>query len=224
MTKLLNITIISGALALSSQAQVLIAEYTFENPTGNLPSLESTDTETFTNAGTFGTGAFNLATTTQTAFTSEGLGLADGTAENLGNAIGNDQFFTFSINAVDGATFSLDNISFDVGRTPNGAQDFFLFSSVGGFTIGADIATALNVGTGGSSISFDFTDSSFDDLEEVEFRVYVDQRTSNSGSSSGTFLDNVLVNAVVTEPIPEPSASMLLGLGGLALLSRRKRG
>gem|GEM_PF-6834818 len=219
MKNLLNVAIVlSGVIILPAQAQTILAEYTFPNAGGT--SFASSDTDALTEASLFGSGAgFSLSQTTATGFTSEGLGLSDGLGDGPGSAIAANDFFTFSIDGVGGETFSLGSISLDVNRSANGAQDFFLFSSVGGFTAGDQIATALDIPATGSSIDFTFTDPAFSNLTDIEFRIYVDDRASNSSNASATFVDNI----VVTSAIPEPSASMLLGLGGLALLSRRKR-
>ena len=48
----------------------------------------------------------------------------------------------------------------------------------------------------------------------------VDDRADNGGGSSAAIFDDITVNGVV---VPEPSSAALLGLGGLALLARRKR-
>jgi len=221
MKNLLNVAIVlSGVIILPAQAQTILAQYTFDN-SNNVVDFASTDIDASTDASLFGSGAgFNLNTdVVTTGFTSEGLGLSDGTGDGPGSAITANDFFTFSIDGVAGETFSLGSISLDVGRGVNGAQDFFLFSSVGGFNAGDQIDTALDITTDGSSIDFTFTDSAFTNLTDIEFRIYVDDRFSNTGGGSATFVDNI----VVTSAIPEPSASMLLGLGGLALLSRRKR-
>ncbi len=135
-------------------------------------------------------------------------------------------YYTFTITKDAGATdYTLAQISFDyqVGDHFNSVHDtnFTLFSSVTGFAnTGQAIASFLyNDGTdvfkntGAINLG-----SAFQSLiADTEFRIYLDDNGSGS-SAVYARIDNVTLNS-----IPDPaSLALLMGLGGLMMLRRRR--
>jgi hypothetical protein len=120
-----------------------------------------------------------------------------------------------------GSEMSLTSLSFDLDTFNNGLlPSFYLSSNIGGFEteIGA---VYLNHGDG--LVSVDLSGAAFQNLAApVEFRLYL--WSENGGGSSGSrwLFDNVTVEGTVAA-IPEPGTWMMLGLGTLTLLVRRKR-
>jgi len=220
--RLILFVLVSVVMTIQSQAAIL-ASYDFNDNAldGTTLDLSASTTATFVTASDF-TGGLGFATTTVTAFTSEGLGLDNGTGQNMGNAIANNQFFAFTLTAATGTTINLDSLVFDVGRSPNGANDFFIRSSVDMFATDIFFGNQAITQTVANQ-NIDLTASSFDGLSSIEFRIFFDDRQSNANGSNGTFVDNVVVNGTVV--VPEPStALLLLGFGlGLSTLFRRKR-
>ncbi|WP_435892613.1 PEP-CTERM sorting domain-containing protein [Oceaniferula spumae] len=221
---MLAIALLAGT---SSSMAATLASYEFNNSdpgnnTTNTVDFTSSDTDINSTAGTFGSGAgFNLNTTVvMTGFTSDGLGLSDGTGDDLAGAISAEDYFTFTMTAASGFTLNLENLNLDVGRSIRGAQDFYVFSDVDGFVAGQQIDSVLNIGEGTTNLDVDLSDSKYSGLSFIEFRIYVDDRANNSTSSSATFVDNVVLTGVA---VPEPSSAALLGLGGLALILRRRK-
>ena len=68
----------------------------------------------------------------------------------------------------------------------------------------------------------DLSGANFQDLSSVEFRVVVDNRITNTAIASDTGFSALQLNGDVIT-VPEPTSAALLGLGGLALVARRKR-
>ncbi|MFK7911370.1 MAG: PEP-CTERM sorting domain-containing protein [Akkermansiaceae bacterium] len=75
------------------------------------------------------------------------------------------------------------------------------------------VTYASESGTAGGTLSF-AQNSGATDIAQLEFTSW----NNNQGGNSGYWLDDVSVNT-----IPEPSSTALLGLGGLALILRRRR-
>jgi len=211
-------------LTLSITHAAVLATYSFDNTSGttDLSAVIDASSPSYT-VSDFSAGVgFTLADTPPTAFTSEALGLQDGTASNLAGAITNNEYFTFTVTNGSTSALNLTSISFDAGRTTNGARDFYLFSSLTGFTSTdvLDSVTGVTAATD-STLSYDLAPLTFSDIDTVEFRIYVDNRSNNNNNSSGTYVDNVVLNG--TFSVPEPSSTVLLGLGSVALLSMRRR-
>lgn len=139
-------------------------------------------------------------------YTSWGNGGTDGTGDNL-SANGNAPV-VFTVSADAGQTITLESLTFDLH---SGADTIVQFQAAGAavgssvtLTSNGDFVVALNdpvVIASGQSKSFTFN--------------------LNSGSlNSSIMLDDITLNGTV---VPEPSSTALLGLGGLALILRRRR-
>lgn len=226
MKKNLQLSTTALLVCAATSSAATIANYTFDNG-GGTASVASTDTDTDTTASVFATGAGFSFIDSLGAIggTTGGAGLDTGTTDDLADAIANNEYFTFTVDAVDAATFDLEGISFDYGRWSRGAQDFYLFTSVGGFTAGDELLKVNDIAQSSSTAladsgtaTFDFTTvgdpSIYEGLTSVEFRIYLDDRADNLNAGSGTMLDNVFVTATV----PEPGTFALIG-GLFALTS-----
>ena len=136
------------------------------------------------------------------------------------DAVDNNDYFTWTINAVGGASFDVTNIVFNWQRSSTGPSNAFLRSSVDGFA--SDLAS-WDV-TANGNYSADLSSAGLTNLATIEFRFYGYQAGGSSGSGgfegSG---DDLVVNG--TAVIPEPSTLALISLafGGLAVSRRLRR-
>ncbi|WP_435892612.1 PEP-CTERM sorting domain-containing protein [Oceaniferula spumae] len=213
----------------SSSMAATLASYEFNNPDPGAAGagtetvdFTSSDTDMNSTASIFSSGAgFDMnRTQVSNGFTSGGLGLSAGQGNDLAGAIAANDYFTFTVTAESGFILNLQNLTLDVGRAANGAEDFYVFSDVDGFADGQQIGSAVDITTAGTSLPVDLSDSKYSGLSSIEFRIYVDDRASNNDTSSATFVDNVVLTG---DAVPEPSSVALLGLGGLALILRRRK-
>lgn len=142
-------------------------------------------------------------------------------------ALANDSFFEFTVEAVDDLALYLDELTFGAARGGGGTpRGWFLYSSVDGFNLGDAIASALNVPTVRPTLTpyaVDLSDNRFQSLTDpITFRFYV--ATPSSGSTL-EFDDIILTGAVGAATVPEPStlALALLGLMAWGFCGRRRR-
>ncbi|MCP5535517.1 MAG: PEP-CTERM sorting domain-containing protein [Akkermansiaceae bacterium] len=225
------------ASTLSSQAVVLV-QYNFDDDaTHKIPDVLATHLS----AGGPTSPDFDDSVTSEAnLFTSEGQGVENGTADNMSAAWTSGQYWEFSITADSGFTFDLDTLTFDIGKSANGTNDWAIRTSVDAFaadveyrnqgTLGTATTQTVNfntfadTGMSGTSGGGEgtFTAGQFDGLSTIMIRIAYDDRQNDTDSASATRLDNWTVNGSVNA-VPEPSITALLGLGGLVLLLRRRR-
>jgi len=207
-------------LSCSSAHAITLALYDFDTP--GIADVAVTTVATGISASDFSSPSLGFAPGPTSLFTNENLGLADGTGDDIADAFTNGQFFSFTVTADPLFDFTLSSLEFDVTRSGNGANDFSVRSSLDNFTIDLLIGNDAILDGIVSPQTVDLSSIDFANQTEVEFIIIFDDRDGNGLSSSGTSIDNVLLQGTV-QPIPEPSSSILLALGGLALASRRKR-
>jgi len=117
------------------------------------------------------------------------------------------------------------------GVTRGGAASALLdgiqFVSNGGssYTLDLNLASALGVG-GGDLVSY--SPGSNSAVINVPFSVfnpgtYSYTQLGHNAGGTGVFNPNINYTLTVTQPVPEPSAIALAGLGGLSLLAYRRR-
>jgi trimeric autotransporter adhesin len=172
------------------------------------------------------------------SFTTNALGGINGD-NNFGNFTGSidlAKYFEVTLTPQAGYTLDLDSIAFTIQRSGTGIRSYAVRSDVDGFAgnLPASINPAnanLTVGAGNEfQWVFDATTSAqngslvtlgsgFDTLSSaVTFRFY----GWNAEGDGGTFsIDNVNFSGAVVA-VPEPTALAILGLGGMALLLRRR--
>tara|TARA_Y100000385_G_scaffold263928_1_gene296861 strand:+ start:1089 stop:1703 length:615 start_codon:yes stop_codon:yes gene_type:complete len=200
---------------------VVIASYEF---TGTSAAEVSPTTEyAGVSASDFSSPVFTFSTNTNNLQTADGLGLADGSGNDMAGAVTTQQYFTFTITADSGYAFDLDNLTFDIGRGLRGAKDYAVRSSVDSYVDNIVFAdNAIDQTPEGQDINL--YDSAYNGLTSIGFRIYLDDRRNNSASASETFIDNVVLNGTVSA-IPEPSAyAAILGCLALAIVIVRRKG
>jgi hypothetical protein len=173
------------------------------------------------------------------SFTTNALGgiPSDNNFANFTGSLNPAKYFEVTVTPQAGFTLDLDSIAFTIQRSGTGIRSYAVRSDLDGFAanLPASINPAnanLSVGAGnefqwvfdantsaqnGSLITLG---SGFDALSSaVTFRFY----GWNADSDGGTFsVDNVNLSGAVVA-VPEPTALAILGLGGMALLLRRRR-
>ncbi len=211
--KKLIITNLLIATAISTNAAT-IANFNFNSGTTS-SDTEINSTATFApipnaaNAGRSGDGnAFIRATATGT---------------DLAAALADTDVFTVTITADAGFQFNLTSINFDFGGksdTTAYVTNGVVYS--GGVTLHDE---AFSVVTGGGT-SYDTGNS--DSLAAASFQgvtsaTFTFANYDNTGVASNTNRwDNITIEGDVVA-VPEPSSTALLGLGGLALILRRRK-
>ena len=172
--------------------------------------------------------ASNVSTSTPSGFMSLGGGVSSTTESglfaaegfntgSLPGALTENDYFSFSVSADPGYSLNLSSIDLymtrEDGSPPNaGPMTFSVFSSIGGFTNGAEIDTFTISGTTydgfGSPGNIDLSGGSFQDINSVEFRFYgydgQPQGFVGFGARSG---NDLVLNG---EVIPEPSTYALI--------------
>lgn len=183
----------------------------------------------------------NVSTNPPSAVVSRGAGLVaspNGNRFNANNwslttlddAIANNDYIEWTIEANDGFALSLTSLVLNMQRSPDGAQNFILRTSVDGYT--ADVAT-FNVTAANVTETQNIALSGFENLlQPVTFRLY----GAGAGGAAGTagfegtgndLIINGAVNAVgasiatSTNSLTDFSASTISGTGASASQSFR---
>lgn len=220
-------------VVVSPSNAAVLANYDFSS--GADPSFEAVNTTaTAFSAGAF-TGGTGSAAPTYSGFISlasqrvVGASLVDPGTEAL--AVSNNNYFTFTLAADSGFHLDLTSLTFDVDYTGTGGNvsnstTFFVRSSIDGFatTLGTPVEEVyLLTSLGFTPVAIDLSDASFQNLTDaVTFRIYMFDEANSSNRFAR--IDNVVLNGMVVESIPEPSAILLTGFAGAFLLAVRKRG
>ncbi len=170
----------------------------------------------------------------------DNLYAATGWANNgtQANALATAEYFTFTLTPDAGYEINFENLEFQVQGDrynalilPNAVappRSFAVYSSVGGFTLGNEIYTFTQPGTGAYGPVFHdvpLTDPAFQNVTgPIEFRVYGwGAGTSNAFNYQLFSINNFSFNGEVVA-VPEPtSATLLLGGTGLMLWMARRR-
>ena len=217
-------TFIAGLAAMSALtlpvSAAVIADYDFDAASKASSDTELNSTATFapnpnqTDVGT-------TASTGGVAFIR-----ASATGNDLAAALADTDVFTVTITANSGFVFNLTSLTFDYGGSSDvanlttnavihsgGSTVFNEAFNVGIATVGA----GGNFDTGNSA---DLSGAAFQGISSATFTFAMFDNT-NSGSSTNRW-DNIVINGAVVA-VPEPSSAALLGLGGLALILRRRK-
>ncbi len=222
------ILLCASLTAATSLRATTIASYDF---TGG--STASSDTETFTTAGSISSGAGVTP-----AFTSDRIEIGgDDTPYNypaspnpssledaMGPAISTNSYLSFTVTIGNDVEADLTSIDFDYSSINGFDFGFGVFTDKTGFTVGDELAGVFGNEASSPSLSGPVDLSGITSLQNltdtsVEFRFYLMDR---SGSNTRIHLfDNVSLEGNVSA-IPETSTS-LLGLLGLGLVLCRRR-
>jgi hypothetical protein len=227
----------AACLAMSHSHAAVIAEYNF---TGGLDA-STADANVTANTVTSGAGISGAGESGWSGSTGTFYAQAYATSTtsiSVATAISANDYLSVTVGVDSGYYMDLDSFTLDYGYTNNngpfGAKDLkaYIFSSVDGFVDAGDILTSRTNSTTVTDNSVQFPGSSPNmtvDLSaynyvwsggEIEFRIYLADDTNNGAYVHR--IDDVTLNGTVAV-VPEPSSTVLLGLGGLAVLMRRKR-
>ena len=230
---IVGLTVFVALLAGQARGEI-IAQYAFGGG-----STASTDTDLNSNAL-----AFTAHSTTNEGVTTDidtGISSSshmaylrsDATGATQADALDDDDYFSFTVNAANGNVLNLKSLVFDLGGSAAVGSGFtntaYVQSSVDGFGSAnpiVDQASSTIEGIGGGAeltnpgVSIGLTDAKFQGLSSITFRFSFMDDINNSGSIDR--LDNVVLNAAV--PVPEPTtwAMCLLAAAALALRSVRR--
>ena len=224
----------AGLMASANLSAQTIAQYTFDGASGVATNVDANLT-----AGNFtaGGGGGGLSGSGNAFFRSNETA---GASTSFTSAQTANDYFTVTITPDAGFEMNLTSFEFDYGYSSNGSfgagtmrayittsednhATFFNNPSTDGYT------TIDGPFSGTGTVTFPFLpDSKLLDLSGAafqnistafEFRIYL----SDSYNVNDLIhrIDNVELNGTV-EAIPEPSSTALLGLGGLALILRRR--
>ena len=206
--KKLSLSLTFATLTTTTAFGQIIASYSFTNDGAENADVTLAENVSFLNpdfasvdvlAGPFTFGAPLsplVRATISDLFISEGRGLQDGTDNNISGAVDRGDFFGFTVTANEGSLLNLTDLQFEVGRAANGAQDYAIRSSVDDFA--TDIAFADDAITATlTNQVIDLSGFAFSDLSAIELRIYFDDRVSNNGTSSATFIDTVVLNGAI---------------------------
>jgi hypothetical protein len=148
--------------------------------------------------------AVTLSRSTGISATSSSVGFrASGFASSTTLNLSNNDFFTFTINAVAGATFNLNSssLSISLSSSSTGPQSFGIYTSVGGFSstssqIGANLSATSN-----QQISFPST--GYSNLTNIEIRIYGWNASAAGGTGGPSFIQ--LSGTTIGQVLPEPT-------------------
>lgn len=219
---------LSVGLACGSQTQAsVIVGYTFDTMTKNLtgpeynPKLADPGLDPLVSAAV-GKGAgnsFEISNEATQYASGPELRVFPG-GISASTAIAANSYWEFTVKPADGQNMDLTDLQFDAARGGGGVPRGWAFeTSVDGFgatTIiqQADLPTARPNWT---HYTIDLSAAKFQNLTTATtFRVYV----YSPASGSTVEFDNVSLNGTIA---PEPATLALMGLGGLALVRRRRK-
>ena len=146
----------------------------------------------------------------------DGLSPVSGTFTPLGavnGVAGGEDIFNITLNDLGAgtSTVTLYMAHSNTGRRFDATIDL---TAADGNDSGAVLSDAIGGGDGNTYFTFTTVVDTTDPLADLSISI-----DSNSGSS-GQF---AFAGYTVTSPVPEPSTTALLGLGGLALILRRRK-
>lgn len=156
--------------------------------------------------------------------------LSDGTTgSGVGyGSSGSAGFSNGDPDAGSGATVPFANSSLEAwsGTGPGGSFTFIFSGLDNGLTYSLQLATgawSINDAIDGTGVTADGQNVAMGNLDtEPVYQTLTGLSTDGSGNLAVTVADGAISDAVLTA-IPEPSSTALLGLGGLALILRRRK-
>ncbi len=205
---------ISSIVLLSAAHGVTVATWDLTNTGSGAVTVNPDAVGASAGAATAGAG---LSTTN---FTASGFGGSEtggflDASPTLASVITDGQYLSFTVTP---GTLGITYLSFDyyIEAVPRSSNTVSLMSSVGGFVDGNEIGTYTHsTEYSTANVSFDVSSLS-SESSPIEFRLYLYGKASSPNAGSSTFINNLSL-------APEPTSLTLLGLGGLALFTRRNR-
>jgi hypothetical protein len=212
-----------GSSISSSHAAVVLAKYEFTGGSAAQTSGLATGSNVAFGAFTDGASSPGFSGASNSIFVR--YNATDGTDNNLVEALGNDAYATITITNNTGDVYGLDELSFnfywDSGGNNSERGAMYVMSDRSAYENGNELLSFAKEATDDttSNVSADLSSlTSLGTGSSIEFRLYF---SDNANNTSPIFrVDNVTVNGTA---VPEPSSTVLLGLGGLALILRRRR-
>lgn len=138
------------------------------------------------------------------------------------SATSTDDYWQFSAAAVSGKMLDLTSFSFNYAAGNSGTSSFTAYVSTdsgSSFTQLDDASLSPSGSALSSTINIDLT--SIADTEAAIFRINISDGSGWAGYHNS--VQNVQLFGDVTSAVPEPSTTALLGLGGIALILRRRK-
>lgn len=245
--KILTTTLLTSFLAAGSSQAALLAVYELTAGSAAATDTDGADLITFSALNFNDFNAVDVTTddmgVTQDFIQVNGFedtGSNNNYTTNLTQATAADSYFSFTVTNNSGLALQLDTFSVDTAYTNSFRAGYGLFSSADGFdAIAADLIASRETTTNfasfdeasttqetdlltlsGAGANVASTDFLLADGDSLTFFL-VGSQNSSSDTRSWEF-DNISISGT-TIPVPEPSSTALLGLGGLALLLRRRK-
>lgn len=214
-------------LPLSSHAAVIISQFNF---TGNSAASSDTQADTTTSVISFGAGisggkagAFNDRLEIDAVATTPAGPTGQNLDAQLGAAITNNQYTTFTVIIPFGVTVDLTQLTYTYSTLDAFRFGFGVHTDKTGFTLGDQLLGRF-VNTGNNTYNDDIDLSGITSLQgltntTVELRFYTGDNSTSSAREHR--FDNIVLSGDISV-IPEPATALLGSLGLLALLRRRR--
>ena len=132
-----------------------------------------------------------------------------------------DDYIQWTVSAEAGYQLNLTSLDFQSARGgTGGTRGFEIYGLVGGTPTIGDLLKDVDNDSGTretpTAQSIDLSDAGFQGINSITFRYY-------ALATEGTMEFNEMSLSGTVTTVPEPSSTALIGLGGLALILRRRR-
>jgi hypothetical protein len=217
------LALMAGLLLSAPAAAQVIVQYNFDNTTATSTSAAPSSSNANVMASSTVSGPNIVQDYSLTAYPTQVLRaeVNPTTTPDEASAVSAGTYWSFTVTP--NATFMMNptTLTFDVARGGDATpRTWYLYSSVGGFTLGNKIAST-DVPTVRPTLTptmVDLSASQFQGLTgPVEFRMYI----STPGNGQSLEFDNVSLNGSVLA-VPEPTSLALVGLAVSGWALRRR--